>query len=95
MNAVEIEQVIIEQVETIKGKLDIADVEVQIIIPTKMQITWFELQFTFFILISFLIVNNASIIFHKIPDEIFNLNLTSSHIFEFEKPKFQFEGKRK
>ena len=38
MNAVEIEQVIIEQVETIKGKLDIADVEVQITIPTKMQI---------------------------------------------------------
>ena len=33
-----------EQVETIKGKLDIADVEVQITIPTKMQITWFELN---------------------------------------------------
>ena len=56
MNAVEIEQVIIEQVETIKGKLDIADVEVQITIPTKMQITWFKLQFTFFTLISHLIV---------------------------------------
>ena len=27
--------------------------------------------------------------------EIFNLNLTSRHIFEFEKSKFQFEGKRK
>ena len=29
-----------EQVEIIKGKLDIADVEVQITIPTKMQIHW-------------------------------------------------------
>ena len=95
MNAVEIEQVIIEQVETIKGKLDIADVEVQITIPTKMQITWFELQFTFSTLISYLIVNNATIIFHKIPNETFNLNLKSRHIFEFEKPKFQFERKRK
>ena len=32
-------EVTFEQVETIKGKLDIADVEVQITIPTKMQIT--------------------------------------------------------
>ena len=80
-----------EQVETIKGKLDIADVELQITIPTKMQITWFELQFTFPTLISHLIVNNATIIFHKIPNETFNLNLKSRHIFEFEKPKFQFE----
>ena len=71
-----------EQVETIKGKLDIADVEVQITIPTKMQITWFELQFTFSTLISYLIVNNATIIFHKIPNETFNLNLKSRHIFE-------------
>ena len=37
-----------EQVETIKGKLDIADVEVQITIPTKMQITLFELQIVFY-----------------------------------------------
>ena len=84
-----------EQVETIKGKLDIADVEVQINIPTKMQITWFELQFTFSTLISHLIVNNATIIFHKIPNETFNLNLKSIYIFEFEKPKFQFERKQK
>ena len=49
----------LEQVETIKGKLDIADVEVQITIPTKMQITWFELQFTFSTLISHLIVHTA------------------------------------
>ena len=67
-----------EQVETVKGKLDIA-----------------ELQFTFSTLISHLIVNNATIIFHKIPNETFNLNLKSRHIFEFEKPKFQFERKRK
>ena len=40
-----------EQVETIKGKLEIADVEVQITIPTKKQIIWFELQFTFSILL--------------------------------------------
>ena len=82
-----------EQVETIKGKLDIADVEVQITIPTKMQITWFELLFTFSTLKSHLIVNNATIIFHLIPSETFNLNLKSRHIFEFEKPKFQFERK--
>ena len=84
-----------EQVETIKGKLDIADVEIQITTPTKMQIAWFELQFTFSSLISHLIVNNTIIIFHKIPNETFNLNLKSRHIFEFEKPKFQFERKRK
>ena len=84
-----------EQVKTKKGKLDIADVEVQITIPTKMQTTWFELQFTFSTLISYLIINNAIIIFHKIPNETFNLNLKSRHIFEFEKPKFQFERKRK
>ena len=78
-----------EQVETIKGKLDIADVEVQITIPTKMQL------FTFSTLKSHLIVNNATIIFHLIPNETFNLNLKSRHIFEFEKPKFQFERKRK
>ena len=58
-----------------------------------MQITWFELQFTFSTLISYLIVNNATIISHKIPNETFNLNLKSRHIFEFEKPKFQFERK--
>ena len=75
-----------EQVETIKGKLDIADVEVQITIPTKMKITWFELQFTFSTLISHLIDNNATIIVHKIQVETFNLNLKSRHIFEFEKP---------
>ena len=69
-----------EQVETIKGKLDIADVEVQITIPTKMQITWFELQFTFSTLKGHLIVNNATIIFRKIPNETFNLNLKSRHI---------------
>ena len=80
-----------EQVETIKGKLDIADVEVQITIPTKMQI----IQFTFSTLKSHLIVNNATIIFHLIPNETFNLNLKSRHIFEFEKPKCQFEMKRK
>ena len=80
-----------QQVETVKGKLDIADVEVQITIPTKMQITSFELQFTFSTLKSHLIVNNATIIFHLIPNETFNLNLKSPHIFEFEKPKFQFE----
>ena len=36
-----------EQVETIKGKPYIADVEVPITIPSKMQITWlnFELPF--------------------------------------------------
>ena len=84
-----------EQVEIIKAKLDIADVEVQITIPTKMQITWFELQFTLSTLTSHLIVNNAAIIFRKIPNETFNLNLKSRHIFEFEKPKFQFERKRK
>ena len=84
-----------EQVKTKKGKLDIADVEVQITIPTKMQTTWFELQFTFSTLISYLIINNAIIIFHKIPNETFNLNLKSRHIFEFEKPKFQFERKQK
>ena len=43
MNAVQIAsfelEVTFEQVETVKGKLDIADVEVQITIPTKMQIT--------------------------------------------------------
>ena len=44
MNAVEIasfelEVTTLNKVETIKGKLDIADVEVQITIPTKMQIT--------------------------------------------------------
>ena len=61
-----------EQVETTKGKLDIAGVEVQITIPTKMQITWFELQFTFSTLISHLIVNNATIIFHTIPNETCN-----------------------
>ena len=54
-----------------------------------------ELQFTFATQISYLIVNNATIIFHKIPNEAFNLNLKSHHIFEFEKPKFQFERKRK
>ena len=43
----------------------------------------------------YLIVNNATISFHKIPNETFNLNLKSRHIFEFEKPKFQFERKRK
>ena len=75
--------------------LNKSDVEVQINIPTKIQITWFELQFTFSTLISHLIVNNATIIFHKIPNETFNLNLKSIHIFEFEKPKFQFERKRK
>ena len=99
MNAVEMAsfelEVTFEQVETRKGRLDSADVEVQITIPTKMQITWFELQFTFSTLISHLIVNNATIIFHKIPNETFNLNLKSRHIFEFEKPKFQFERKRK
>ena len=79
-----------EQVETVKGKLNIVDVKVKITIPAKMQITWFELQFTFSTLISHLIVNNATIIFHKIPNETFNLNLKSRHIFEFEKPKFQF-----
>ena len=36
--------------------------------------------FTFSTLISFLIVNNAAIIFRKIPNEIYNLNLTSHHI---------------
>ena len=70
-----------ERTETIKGKLEIADVEVQITIPTKMQIIWFELQFTFSTLLSHLIVNYATIIFHKIPDETFNLNLkVTSHI---------------
>ena len=44
MNAVEIasfelEVTTFEQVETIKGKLDIADVDVQITISTKMYIT--------------------------------------------------------
>ena len=43
MNAVEIASFELgsyfEQVETIKGKLNIADAEVQITIPTKMQIT--------------------------------------------------------
>ena len=72
-----------EQVETFKGKLDIADVEVQITIPTKMQSTSFELQFTFSTLKSHLIVNNATIIFHLIPNETFNLNLKSHHKFEF------------
>ena len=85
MNAVQIAsfelEVTFEQVETVKGKLDIADVEVQITIPTKMQITWFELQFTFSTLISHLIVNTATIIFHKIPNETFNLNLKSRHIY--------------
>ena len=57
-----------------------------------MQITWFELQFTFSTLISHLIVNNATIMFHKIPNDTFNLNLKSRHIFEFEKPKFQFDN---
>ena len=83
-----------EQVETIKGKLDIADVEVQITIPTKMQITWFELQFTFSTLISHLIINNATIVFHKIPNEIFNLKLKSCHILEFEKPSFSSKGSK-
>ena len=70
-----------ERTETIKGKLEIADVEVQITIPTKKQIIWFELQFTFSILLSHLIVNYATIICHKIPDETFNLNLkVTSHI---------------
>ena len=93
MNAVEITSFELE-VTTIKAKLDIADVEVQITIPTKMQITSFELQFTFFTLISHLIINNATIIFHKIPNKTFNLRLKLRHIFEFEKPKFQFERKR-
>ena len=75
-----------------KLKLDIADVEVQITIPTEMQITWFKLQFTFSTLISHLIVNNATIIFHKIPNETFNLNLKSRHIFEFEKRNFNSKG---
>ena len=92
MNAVEIAsfelEVTLNTSWNYEGKLDIADVEVQITIPTKMQITWFELQFTFSTLISHLIVNNATIIFHKIPNETFNLNLKSRHIFEFEKPKF-------
>ena len=99
MNAVEIAsfelEVTLNTSWNYEGKLDIADVEVQITIPTKMQITWFELQFTFSTLISHLIVNNATIIFHKIPKETFNLNLKSRHIFEFEKPKLQFERKRK
>ena len=70
-----------ERTETIKGKLEIADVEVQITIPIKKQIIWFELQFTFSTLLSHLIVNYATIIFHKIPDETFNLNLkVTSHI---------------
>ena len=60
--------------------MDIAVVEVQITIPTKMQITWFELQFTFSTLISHLIVNNATIIFRKVPNETFNLNLKSRHM---------------
>ena len=81
-----------EQIETIKGKLDIADVEVQITIPTKMQITWFELQFTLSTLISHLIVNNATIIFHKIPNGTFNLNLKSRHIFEFQKTNLNSKG---
>ena len=97
MNAVEIAsfelEVTLNKFKTIKGKLDIADVEVQITIPTKMQITSFELQFIFSTLKSHLIVNNATIIFHLIPNETFNLNLKSRHIFE--KPKFQFERKRK
>ena len=83
-----------EQVETIKGKLDIADVEVQITIPTKMQFTWFELQFTFSTLINHLIVNNATIIFHKIPNETFNLNLKSRHIFEFDRIDFRSSPSR-
>ena len=99
MNAVEIAsfelEVTLNTSWNYEGKLDIADVEVQITIPTKMQITWFELQFTFSTLISHLIVNNATIIFHKIPKETFKLNLKSRHIFEFEKPKLQFERKRK
>ena len=82
----------LEQVETIKGKLDIVDVEVQITIPTRMQITWFELQFTFSTLISHLIVNNATIIFHKIPNGTFNLNLKSRHIFEFQKTNLNSKG---
>ena len=85
----------LEQLETIQGKLDIADVEVQITVLTKMQITWFELQFTFSTLISHLFVNNATIIFHKIPNKTFNLNLKSRHIFEFEKPKFRKEAEVK
>ena len=40
MNAVEMASFELEQVETFQGKLDIADVEVQITIPTKMQIHW-------------------------------------------------------
>ena len=56
-----------------------------------MQSTSFELQFTFSTLKSNLIVNNATIIFLKIPNETFNLNLNARHIFESEKPKFQFE----
>ena len=42
-----------------------------------------ELQFTFATQISYLIVNNATIIFHKIPNEAFNLNLKSHHIHSF------------
>ena len=82
-------------VEIASFELDIADVEVEITIPTKMQITWFELQFTFSTLVSHLIVNKATIIFHKIPNETSNLNLKSRHIFKFEKPKFQFQRKRR
>ena len=83
-----------EQVETIKGKLDIADVEVQITIPTIMQFTWFELQVTFSTLINHLIVNNATIIFHKIPNETFNLSLKSRHIFEFDRIDFRSSPSR-
>ena len=53
-----------------------------------------KFQFTFSTLISHFIVNNATIIFHKISNETFNLNLKSRHIFEFEKLNFQFEKKR-
>ena len=57
-----------------------------------MQITSFELQFTFSTLISDLIVNNATIIFHKIPNETFSLNLKSRHIFDFENQNFNSKG---
>ena len=75
-----------------KGNLDIVDVEVQITIPTKMQITWFELQFTFSTLISHLIVNNATIIFHKIPNETFNLNLKLVTYLNSKNQNFNSKG---
>ena len=75
-----------------KGNLDIVDVEVQITIPTKMQITWFELQFTFSNLTSHLIVNNATIIFHKIPNETFNLNLKLVTYLNSKNQNFNSKG---